>query len=86
VSLLLLLLLFSVTYNDYEKEKKKENGGKTNKQIKNMHASPTARNFFLVLISNSPVHSPSFLFSFFKILSLLALPNAVSRVGDCDFI
>ena len=48
-----------------------------------MHAFPTARNFFLVLILTFQVHSPSF----FKILSLLfncVIANAVSRVGPLN--
>ena len=37
-----------------------------------LHASPTARNFFLVLICPLPVHSPSFLFP--NILLLMLYP------------
>ena len=46
-----------------------------------MHASPTAGNFFLALISTFLVHSPSFSKSSPYFLYILVLANAISHVG-----
>ena len=46
-----------------------------------MHASPTAMEFFLELVSTFLVHSPSFFQNYFLVFTMLAVANAGSCVS-----